>query len=142
HRNGLTQVQVGQRGGHEGGQHGGAGGHANAQGNVALSQEGHHVGGGAAGAGAHQHHANSQLGGQVEQLDEQERQEGHNRELGHAADQNVLWAGEHHLEVIQLEGQAHAEHNHHQQVVHGDQTGYHVPVLAHPQKALGYKEGQ
>ena len=139
---GLMGVEVGQRRGEEGRQHGGAGGHAHAQGHIALGQKGHHVGGGAARAGAHQDDAHGQFRAQLKDLGEQESQQRHDDELGGAAHQHILGPGEDDLEVVQLEGQAHAEHDHHEQVVDGNQAGHHVIVLAHPQKAFRHEESQ
>ena len=97
HIHALTGVQQGEQRGEHRSQHGGNGGHADGQGNIALGQVGHHVGRGAAGAGAHQNDADG---------------------LCHAAYDDVLRAAEHHLEVIGLQRQAHAEHHDAQQGVH------------------------
>ena len=96
---------------------GGNGGNANGQCNVALGQIGHHVRGGAAGAGAHKDDADSQLGGQVEQLRQRPCKEGHQGELRNAANDHVFRAAEHHLEVLRLQGKTHAEHDDAQQGV-------------------------
>ena len=118
HLHALTGIQQGEQRGEERSQHGGNSGHANGQCNVALGKVGHHVGRGAAGAGANQDHANGQLGGQVEHHGQHPCQEGHEGELCHAAYDDVLRAAEHHLEVIGLQRQAHAEHHDAQQGVH------------------------
>ena len=117
HIHALTGVQQGQQRGEERSQHGGHGGHADGQGNVALGQIGHDVGGSAAGAGAHEDDADGQLGGQMEHLSQRPCQERHEGELRHAAHDDVLRAAEHHLEVLRLQGQAHAEHHDAQQGV-------------------------
>ena len=118
HIHALAGVQQGEQRGEDGSQHGGNSGHANGQGHVALGKIGHHVGRSAAGAGAHQNDADGQLGGQVEHHGQHPCQEGHEGELCHAAYDDVLRAAEHHLEIIGLQGQAHAEHDDAQQVVH------------------------
>ena len=117
HIHALTGIQQGEQRGKERSQHGGNSGHANGQCNVALGKVGHHVGRGAAGAGAHQNDADGQLGGQVEHHGQHPCQEGHEGELCHAAYDDVLRAAEHHLEVLRLQGKAHAEHNDAQQVI-------------------------
>ena len=117
HVNTLASVQQGEQRSEERSQHGGNSGHANGQCNVALGKVGHHVGRGAAGAGANQDHANGQLGGQVEHLRERPCQKRHEGKLCNAADNHVLRAAEHHLEVPRLQGKAHAEHHDAQQVI-------------------------
>ena len=117
HIHALAGIQQGEQRGEEGRQHGGNGGHADGQCNVALGQIGHHVRGGAAGAGAHEDDADGQLGGQVEHLGQRPCQKGHQGELRNAADDDVLRAAEHHLEVLRLQGKAHAEHDDAQQGV-------------------------
>ena len=117
HIHALTGIQQGEQGSQDGSQHGGNCGHANGQCNVALGKVGHHVRGGAAGAGTHKDDADSQLGGQVEHHGQHPCQEGHEGELCHAAYDDVLRAAEHHLEIIGLQGQAHAEHDDAQQGV-------------------------
>ena len=114
----LAGVQQGEQRGEQGSKYGGNGGHADGQGHIPLGQIGHDVGGGAAGAGAHQDDADGQFGGQVEHHGEHPCQEGHEGELRYAAHDDVFRAAEHHLEIIGLQGQAHAEHDDAQQVVH------------------------
>ena len=118
HIHALAGIQQGEQGSQDGCQHGGNGSHTNGQCNIALGQIGHHVRGGAAGAGTHKDDADGQLGGQVEHHGQHPRQEGHEGELRHAAYDDVLRAAEHHLEVIGLQRQAHAEHHDAQQGVH------------------------
>ena len=103
--------------GEERSQHGGNSSHANRQCNVALGQISHHVRRGAAGAGAHKDDTDGQLSGQMEHLRQRPCKEGHQRELCNAADNHVLRAAEHHLEILRLQGEAHAEHNDAQQGV-------------------------
>jgi len=117
HPPGGAGIQQGERGSQDGCQHGGNGSHTNGQCNVALGQIGHHVRGGAAGAGTHKDDADSQLGGQVEQLRQRPCKEGHQGELRNAADDHVFRAAEHHLEVLRLQGKTHAEHDDAQQGV-------------------------
>ena len=117
HIHALAGIQQGQQRGEEGRQHGGNCGHADGQCNVALGQIGHHVRGGAAGAGTHKDDADSQLGGQVEQLRQRPCQKGHQGELRNAADDHVFRAAEHYLEVLRLQGETHAEHDDAQQGV-------------------------
>ena len=129
HIHALAGIQQGEQRGEEGCQHGGNGSHADGQCNVALGKVGHHVRGGAAGAGAHQNDADGKLGGQVEQLRQRPCKEGHQGELCNAADDYVLRAAEHHLEVLRLQGKTHAEHDDAQQGVdprglyHAEGTG-------------------
>ena len=113
----LAGIQQGEQRGEEGRQHGGNCGHADGQCNVAFGQIGHHVGGGAAGAGTHKDDADGKLGGQVEQLRQRPCQKGHQGELRNAADDHVFRAAEHYLEVLRLQGEAHAEHDDAQQGV-------------------------
>ena len=117
HIHALAGIQQGEQGSQDGCQHGGNGSHTNGQCNVALGQIGHHVRGGAAGAGTHKDDADGQLGGQVEQLRQRPCKEGHQGELRNAADDHILRAAEHHLEVLRLQGKTHAEHDDAQQGV-------------------------
>lgn len=117
HIHALTGIQQGEQGSQDGCQHGGNGSHTDGQCNVALGQIGHHVRGGAAGAGTHKDDADSQLGGQVEQLRQRPCKEGHQGELRNAANDHVFRAAEHHLEVLRLQGKTHAEHDDAQQGV-------------------------
>ena len=117
HGIGWCAPQQGEQRGEEGCQHGGNSGHADGQCNVALGQIGHHVRGGAAGAGTHKDDADSQLGGQVEQLRQRPCKEGHQGELRNATDDHVFRAAEHYLEVLRLQGETHAEHDDAQQGV-------------------------
>ena len=117
HIHALAGIQQGEQGSQDGCQHGGNGSHTNGQCNVALGKVGHHVGGGAAGAGAHKDDTDGQLSGQMEHLRQRPCKEGHQRELCDAADDHVLRAAEHHLEILRLQGKAHAEHNDAQQGV-------------------------
>ena len=117
HIHALTGIQQGEQGSQDGSQHGGNGSHTNGQCNVALGQIGHHVRGGAAGAGTHKDDADGQLGGQVEQLRQRPCKEGHQGELRNAANDHILRAAEHHLEVLRLQGETHAEHDDAQQGV-------------------------
>ena len=117
HIHALAGIQQGEQGSQDGCQHGGNGSHTNGQCNVALGQIGHHVRGGAAGAGTHKDDADSQLGGQVEQLRQRPCKEGHQGELRNATDDHVFRAAEHHLEVLRLQGKTHAEHDDAQQGV-------------------------
>ena len=53
----------------------------------------------------------------MEHLGQRPCQKGHQGELCNAADDDVLRAAEHHLEVLRLQGEAHAEHDDAQQGV-------------------------
>ena len=137
HIHALTGIQQGQQRGEEGRQHGGNCGHANGQCNVALGKVGHHVRGGAAGAGTHKDDADSQLGGQVEQLGQRPCQKGHQGELRNAADDHVFRAAEHYLEVLRLQGETHAEHDDAQKGV--DPCGlYHAEGAGEQQRQCRY----
>lgn len=88
----------------------GARGHAHRQRHVAFRQIRHDIGAGAAGTRAYEDHAYGQLGRQLEHHRQQERQHRHDNELRQDAHDDSFRLREHHLEVGQLEGHAHAEH--------------------------------
>ena len=106
----LSGVEIGQSRGQERRQNRGTCRHSYGKGHITLGEIGHHVGRGSSGAGAYQDDADGQLRAQAEHLGKGKGQKRHDGKLRAAADDDVLGAAEHDLEVMGLQRQAHAEH--------------------------------
>ena len=121
----LADQQQYQQRGKERCQERGRGRHADRQRQVSFCQIGNDVGGGAARAASDQDDADGERFVQAEQARERKGEQRHHRELRQAADKHVFGTGEHHAEVLHLERQAHAEHDHAQQGI--DERRLQVP---------------
>src|SRR3989344_4781086 len=91
------------------------GSHGHRQRQVAACQPSHHVRRGAAWAATDQNHADGNLRGQMERLAEQPRHARHDHEMRHHAQGHAPRVAGDLGEVVELEGQAHAEHHQPQQ---------------------------
>ena len=100
-----------QKRSHYRGKQGAGGRHADGKSQVALTKEGHEIGGDAAGAAADQDEADGKFGAEVERLGDSEGDQGHQGELRHCADKDVLGAAGQNFEIFNGQRHAHCEHD-------------------------------
>ena len=100
-----------EEGRHQRSQQGGSGSHAYRQRQVALRQIGDDIRCRATRTAPHQNHTQCQVGRQPERLREQPCHQWHDGELCQTTNQHILRTAEHHLEVADIQCQAHPEHD-------------------------------
>ena len=105
----LRSEQLHQQRNHERGAQGGEDADGDIEGHVTTGQVAHHVGGGARRAAADENHAHGQRAGQVEDRAQGHGDERHDDEVSYGADDDHQRLGQDALEVVQRQGQAHAE---------------------------------